>query len=69
MNSTIPEKPIILFYWQQSKKPVKPALLIGGERGIRTLDRVAPVLAFQASALDQLCDLSVSWMDVLYRKG
>jgi hypothetical protein len=33
---------------------------IGGEEGIRTLDRVAPIPPFQGGALDQLCDLSLS---------
>jgi hypothetical protein len=31
----------------------------GGEGGIRTLDRVAPIPHFECGALDQLCDLSV----------
>ena len=30
----------------------------GGERGIRTPDHLTTIPAFQASALDQLCDLS-----------
>lgn len=33
-------------------------LSIGGEKGIRTLDDLAAIRAFQARALDQLCDLS-----------
>ena len=32
----------------------------GGEGGIRTLDRVAPIPPFQDGALDQLCDPSSS---------
>lgn len=32
----------------------------GGDEGIRTLDTVAGILHFQCSALDQLCDVSVS---------
>ncbi len=31
---------------------------IGGGRGIRTLDEVAPIQSFQDCALDQLCDPS-----------
>ena len=34
-------------------------LLPGGEGGIRTLEGCYTLPAFQASALDQLCDLSV----------
>ena len=36
----------------------------GGDEGIRTLDTLAGILHFQCSALDQLCDVSVS--GVLY---
>ncbi len=32
----------------------------GGDEGIRTLDTLASILHFQCSALDQLCDVSVS---------
>ena len=35
-------------------------IITGGDEGIRTLDTVAGILHFQCSALDQLCDVSVS---------
>jgi hypothetical protein len=42
------------------KEIVKKFFLMeqGGEKGIRTLDTLASIRAFQARALDQLCDLS-----------
>ena len=35
------------------------AFVLGGEGGIRTLEGFNTLPAFQASALDQLCDLSI----------
>lgn len=43
------------------KRPFRAFFIItGGDEGIRTLDTVAGILHFQCSALDQLCDVSVS---------
>ena len=38
----------------------------GGEGGIRTLEGCDTLPAFQASALDQLCDLSNNTRPVIY---
>ena len=46
--------------WGEQIKPAFGGLyLLGGEGGIRTLEGFNTLPAFQASALDQLCDLSM----------
>ena len=65
----MPEKKLFYDFCNQSRfvwKPEKTVLteflhstVPGGEGGIRTLEGGKTLPAFQASALDQLCDLSI----------
>ena len=45
----------------------KSQVRLGGEEGIRTLDALASIRAFQARALDQLCDLTIA--SILYQNS
>jgi hypothetical protein len=46
-----PQRQAVVSALSPTKKPQKGALLIGGERGIRTLDGIAPKPPFQGGAI------------------